>query len=71
MSTSTALTLHPAMATAGELALPPAQRLLDAFLSGRSPQTIRAYRQDLEDFREFIQADSVEAAVGPMLASGP
>ncbi|MBM4072842.1 MAG: integrase [Planctomycetes bacterium] len=71
MSTSTALTLHPAMASAGELALSPAQRLLDAFLSGRSPQTIRAYRQDLEDFRAFMQAETVEAAVRPMLAGGP
>lgn len=71
MCTSTALTIHAQLAESGDLALSSAQRLLDAFLSGRSPQTIRAYRQDLKDFREFMQADSVEVAIRPMLAGEP
>jgi integrase/recombinase XerC len=48
-----------------------AARLLRAFLNGRKPETIAAYRQDLEDFQAFIQAPSIEQAVSLLLARGP
>lgn len=53
--------LHPASAAA---------QLLAAFLSGRSPETIRAYRQDLEDFRAFIGAGDMGAAAARLLGRG-
>ena len=33
-----------------------AARLLDSFLRGRKPDTIKAYRADLEDFQAFVRA---------------
>src|SRR5689334_9393901 len=47
-----------------------AARLLHAFLNGRKPETITAYRQDLEDFQAFIQAPSLENAASLLLARG-
>ena len=35
-------------------------RLLAAFLSGRRAETIKAYQANLEDFRAFIQASTLE-----------
>jgi hypothetical protein len=49
----------------------PAARLLRAFLNGRKPETITAYRQDLEDFQAFIQAPTIEQAASLLLARGP
>ena len=48
-----------------------AARLLHAFLNGRKPETIAAYRQDLEDFQAFIQSPSLEQAASLLLARGP
>src|SRR5207245_4373559 len=45
-------------------------RLLRAFLNGRKPETITAYRQDLEDFQAFIQAPSLEQTASLLLARG-
>jgi integrase/recombinase XerC len=42
---------RPALPDTGPV---PARRLLDAWLTGRSPRTVRAYSQDLEDFRRFF-----------------
>lgn len=42
--------------------------LVQSFLSGRNALTIRAYRQDLEDFTAFLQAESVSGAVRYLLA---
>src|SRR5262245_43068818 len=53
---------HPASAAA---------RLVAAFLAGRSPQTLRAYRTDLEDFAAFSGAGSIAAAAARLLAGGP
>lgn len=47
-----------------------AARLLHAFLNGRKPETITAYRQDLEDFQAFIQAPSLEQTARLLLARG-
>src|SRR5262249_4961022 len=44
-----------------------AARLVEAFLAGRSPQTLRAYRKDLEDFAAFLGVPSVEAIPGALL----
>ena len=42
-----------------------ADRLVAAFLAGRSPQTLRAYRTDLADFAGFSKAARIaEAADG-------
>jgi integrase/recombinase XerC len=49
----------------------PGQRLLAAFLAGRSPQTVRAYRQDLADFAAFVGAASAPEAAQQWLACGP
>ena len=46
----------------------PAQRLLTAFLAGRSPQTLRAYRADLTDFAAFVGAATPAAAAQQLLA---
>jgi len=42
----------------------PAAALLSLFLAGRSPETLRAYRKDLEDFAAFTKAPGAGAAVG-------
>lgn len=42
--------------------------LLDAFLSGRKPTTLRAYEADVEDFGRFLGAPSGRAAIGLLLA---
>lgn len=41
--------------------------LLAAFFSGRSLHTLGAYRADLDDFRAFVGADTVEAAAARLL----
>lgn len=46
------------------------KELLDAFLSGKSPKTIAAYRRDIEDFKEFLGARDMEDAARTFL-SGP
>ncbi len=61
-------TYLPAVAAAG---LPgPALDLAAAFLAGRSPQTLRAYRKDLDDFRAFAGAATADAAARRLLAGG-
>jgi integrase/recombinase XerC len=49
----------------------PGQRLVAAFLAGRSPPTIRAYGQDLADFASFAGAASAAEAAQRLLAGGP
>jgi integrase/recombinase XerC len=46
-----------------------AARLIVAFLAGRNPRTLRAYRQDLADFAAFAGATPA-AAVAQLLARG-
>ena len=45
--------------------------LIEAFLSGRNRLTIRAYRQDLEDFATFSGTGTVERSAQRLLASSP
>ena len=46
------------------------EELLEAFLSGKSPKTIEAYRRDLEDFRLFVEAPDMKACAGIFLSQG-
>lgn len=46
----------------------PATRLVDAWLDGRSPETMRAYRADLQALAAFLGAASAELAVQAFLA---
>lgn len=47
-----------------------ARALLTAFLAGRNERTLRAYRQDLEDFRLFTGASSAAEAARQLLGVG-
>ena len=44
--------------------------LVDAFLAGRNERTLRAYRQDLEDFRAVLGAVDVRTAAQLLLSRG-
>lgn len=43
--------------------------LVRAFLAGRSLRTLTAYRADLEDFRTFVHAPSLDAAAAALLVN--
>ena len=47
-----------------------AESLLEAFLSGRSPQTVDAYRRDLEDFAAYCGVQGPARAAEELLAAG-
>jgi integrase/recombinase XerC len=51
----------------GALVLPDMRQLLEAFLDGRSEHTRRMYTQDLEDFKTFVQKESLLSMVGYFL----
>ncbi len=44
--------------------------LIASFLSGRNRKTIEAYRQDLEDFRSFLNTSSIDEAAQTLLSCG-
>lgn len=44
--------------------------LIQSFLSGRNKKTIAAYRQDLDDFRAFLNAPSLDDAAAFLLSCG-
>jgi integrase/recombinase XerC len=50
---------------------PDATALVQTFLSGKSERTLTAYRQDLEDFRAFLAAGSLDEAAQILLGRGP
>jgi integrase/recombinase XerC len=50
--------------------LPDHERLVQAFLSGRSPRTLRAYRADLADFARWAGAPEVAEAARLLLQAG-
>lgn len=51
--------------------VPPSfRRLVEAWLAGRGEATIRAYRADLEDFRSFLNAASIDEAAEGLLGRG-
>jgi len=45
--------------------------LIRAFLRGRNQKTIEAYRQDLTDFADFLEAGSIDEAAKILLSRGP
>jgi hypothetical protein len=45
--------------------------LVTAFLAGRTAQTLRAYRQDLEDFARWLRVPDLGAAADRLLRAGP
>ncbi len=47
-----------------------ADELLAAFLSGKSPKTIEAYKRDLEDFRLFLEASDMDHVATIFLSNG-
>ena len=47
-----------------------ARPIVETFLAGRTPRTLEAYRQDLEDFARFTGAASAEDALRHFLAQG-
>jgi site-specific recombinase XerD len=49
--------------------IPDCARLLDAFLAGRSPRTLAAYRADLEDFRCYKGTSTAADAAWRLLAN--
>lgn len=50
--------------------IPDTATLVDAFLAGKSPRTIAAYRQDLGDFARFLGAATVDDAARILLGNG-
>lgn len=48
----------------------PAARLVTAFLAGRNERTMKAYSQDLEDFRAFLDVCDVAAAARRLTGGG-
>jgi integrase/recombinase XerC len=55
------------------LAAPPActvNDVLEAWLAGRNPNTLRGYAFDLQDFARFAKLKTVDAAVEMLLAAG-
>lgn len=52
-----------------EPAVPDARRVVQAFLRARNPNTLRAYRKDLDDFAEFLKVRTPEAATDRLLQS--
>jgi len=47
-----------------------AAALVAAFLAGRNERTLRAYRNDLEDFRSYLKAGDVDEAAQILLSRG-
>lgn len=65
------LIAHQPTEPTNQLPLPvSAADLLKAFLAGRNARTIRAYSQDLADFRNFINIDNLNDAARHLLSRG-
>lgn len=52
------------------LQVPTASRLVQVFLSGKSGRTLRAYSLDLQDFSDFVGADTVDQAASALMGRG-
>lgn len=44
--------------------------LLESFFEGRNEQTLKAYRSDLDDFRVFLRAESLNIVASQLLGNG-
>ena len=56
--------------TSAALATPLFVDLAGAFLAGRNPRTLLAYRRDLTDFQNFTQSTSLQAAAAFLTSQG-
>jgi integrase/recombinase XerC len=65
-ATMTDLSVQPMLVTAGN----ERERLVAAFLSGRNERTIKAYEQDLNDFRTFMGNKLASEAANLLLSNG-
>jgi len=68
-----AVDLLPVPVHAGGNSLPAiaSTDIIQAWLAGRNPRTLRAYAFDLSDFARFAGAATPEAAVDALVAGGP
>ncbi len=65
------LKIIPELSTAPHVAVGKgSQELMEAFLSGKSPKTIDAYRRDLEDFRHFLEASDMDHVAQIFFSAG-
>ena len=68
---TTELITGSTVAPAAELtAADKVRRLLDDFLAGLNPNTLRTYRQGLDDFAAFVGAADTDQAAGALLSRG-
>jgi integrase/recombinase XerC len=67
MKKTTALTTYR---RPGTLTPEGASSLVEDFLAGRSPRTLEAYRQDLQDFARYVKAEDLDSAARLLLARG-
>ena len=51
--------------------LPIRDRIVDSFLSGRKPTTLRAYQQDMEAFRLYLKTETTNEAAQILLSKRP
>lgn len=67
----TAVTVTRRWRPATALPVPAVPSLVESFLAGRSPHTLRAYRADLDDFAVFVGMPNLDAAAQQLLGAGP
>lgn len=63
--------VDPPHAHAPNIVTPGKVDLLAAFLAGRKPTTLRAYRKDLDDFATFLGLGDAPAAVEALVSGSP
>jgi len=63
--------LVPLPSSSRALDVSSSRRLVESFLKGRKPRTLEAYRQDLEDFRLFTGAATLDEASALLLSRTP
>jgi len=57
--------------TSGVPSLPSGDRLVSAFFADKNERTLKAYQNDLEDFRSFLGAQDLNEAASRLFSCGP